>query len=203
MRTYALGRKVTVAALGTLALSGCDLPGTGKDQAGAMAANPVGDSWIIVKEGERPAEDEPAAAPPVEEDKQEEEDALPVPETAEAVAAPHDPRCIGTTPAGVIAPLTVKVGTTTATVTWYHPGDPAITTYRITSISQDPVPGPQPDLAWQDKKPADGCSNLSVTVTGLQRNNRYVFSVDAVRKPTWTDTTRAATIARSEAVLTK
>lgn len=203
MRTHALGRKLTVAALGTLALSGCDLPGAGKDQAGAMAAKPVGESWIIVKEGERPAEDKPAPALPVEEEKQEDEDALHLPETAEAVAAPHDSRCIGTTPAGVVAPLTVKVGTTTATVTWYHPGDPAITTYRITSMSQGPVPGPQPDLVWQEKKPADGCSDLSVTVTGLQRDTAYVFSVDAVRKPTWTNTTRAATIARSEAVLTK
>lgn len=203
MRTHALGRKLTAAALGTLSLSGCDLPGTGKYQAEAMAAKPVGDSWIIVKEGERPADDEPAAALPVEEKKQEDEDALHVPETAEAVAAPHDPRCIGTTPAGVIAPLAVQAGTNKATVTWYHPGDPAITSYRITSISQDPVPGPQPDLVWQEKKPADGCSDLSVTVTGLQRDTAYVFSVDAVRKPTWTNTTRAATVARSEAVLTK
>ncbi len=65
------------------------------------------------------------------------------------------------------------------------------------------MPGSQPELSWQEKAPGDGCRELTVTVTGLQRATPYVFSVDAVRRPTWTNTTRAATVARSAAVSTK
>ena len=199
MRRHTSSLKWAAAILVPFALSGCDLRLAEQEKTAAIAANPAGDSWLIVEQGDPPLPADEVAALPEEEKKE-----VPhVPAVEHVEAAHHEPRCTGSTPAGVIAALTVTPGATTATVTWYHPGDLRVTTYRITSTSQDLVAGAQPELGWQEKTPGDGCHELTATITGLQRSTPYVFSVDAVRKPTWTNTTRAATVARSGAISTK
>ncbi|MEU4245646.1 hypothetical protein [Actinoplanes sp. NPDC026619] len=73
--------------------------------------------------GERQAEDEApkAKAAPVE------QDALEVPRLPEpAHVESPDLRCVGAFTGGKIAPLDVDTRATTATVSWYYPGDPTM-----------------------------------------------------------------------------
>ncbi len=132
----------------------------------------------------------------------EEVEELELPELEEHVTEPVDIRCTGSTLAGRIAPLDVEVGATTATLTWYHPGDSTVTSYQVTSIAQELTPGEQRELEWQKVNPSEDCGELTATVTGLEPDSAYVFSVDAVRKATWQNTARTATVARSGAVRT-
>jgi hypothetical protein len=104
--------------------------------------------------------------------------------------------------ASAIATLDVEAGTNTATPTRYHPGDPTVPRYQITTIAPQLVPGEQRELQWQKVEPGDECGELTATVTGLERAYAYVFSVDAIRQSTWQHTTRTATVARSAAVRT-
>lgn len=203
MRPRHLGLRLAAAAFFPLALTGCELPEPFADNdkpAAAPPANPPGGSWLIVKEG-NPQLDELLPRVPAEE-------ALPevplVPEVPHLVAAePLDPRCVDRLARGKINPLDVDPGATTATLSWYHPADPSVQKYRITSISQKLVVGRQAELTWQEVEPSEGCRTLTTTVRGLQRNTPYVFSVDAVRRATWQNVGRAETVARSGPVLTR
>jgi hypothetical protein len=193
VRRHTLKVRLAAVAFAGFALSGCAAA-----EKEAAAVQQAGDTWLLVEKGERVVEEEekPAVAVP------EEEQELELPELEEHVAEPLDIRCTGSTPAGRIAPLDVEVGATTATLTWYHPGDSTVTSYQVTSIAQDLTPGEQRELEWQKVNPSEDCGELTATVTGLEPDSAYVFSVDAVRKATWQNTARTATVARSEAVRT-
>jgi hypothetical protein len=194
-----MGLRLAAAALVPVALGGCDLPEViaGKQKTAAAPAAAGADSWIITAEGERKKEDqEPKAEAAPDKD-----DVLPqLPEPAHV--EPPDPRCVGAVTPGKIAPLDVDAGITTATVSWYHPGDPSVLTYRVTSINQKLVVGNQKPLAWQETKPEPGCATLTATVRGLQPDTPYVFSVDVARRATLHNAARAATVARSGAIYT-
>jgi hypothetical protein len=89
-------------------------------------------------------------------------------------------------------------------VTWYDPATSDIVEYRITAISQDAMLGPQRDVGWTVVTPGATCGYRTATVTGLNRDTRYVFSVDMVtsRRGQGNDGTIAATVARSRVVKT-
>jgi hypothetical protein len=191
--THALKVRLAAVAFAGFALSGCTA--AEKDTAVAQQA---GDTWLLVEQGERvPEEEEKPAVAVAEEDKE-----LELPEIEEQVVEPVDIRCTGSTPPGRIAPLQVEAGATTATLTWYHPGDPMVTSYRVTSIAQELTPGEQREFEWQKVEPSEECGELTATVTGLEPGSAYVFSVDAVRQATWQNVARTATVARSQAVRT-
>ena len=99
--------------------------------------------------------------------------------------------------------LAVVPGTTTAAVSWYNVGGYNLTEYRVTAISQDLVVGDQRDVGWETITPANPCGFLTATVTGLDRNTNYVFSVDAVVTRRSGDGTHAATVYRSSVVRTR
>lgn len=93
-------------------------------------------------------------------------------------------------------------GTTSGTVTWYNPGTADLVEYRITAISQDVMLGEQRDVGWTVVTPEATCGYMTATVTGLDRDTRYVFSVDAVSSRNNGDGTYSSTVARSGVVKT-
>ena len=93
-------------------------------------------------------------------------------------------------------------GATSATVTWYNPGGDDLVDYRITAISQDALLGEQRDIGWTVVTPGETCGFMTATVTGLDRDTRYVLSVDAVQTRVGSDGTYAKTVARSQVVRT-
>jgi hypothetical protein len=97
----------------------------------------------------------------------------------------------------------VVTGATTGTVTWFNPGGKDIVEYRVTAIDQDLTAGPQRDPGWTVIARPAACGPMSATVTGLDRQTHYVFSVDVVMTEVGRDGTRATTIARSPVVVTK
>ena len=101
-----------------------------------------------------------------------------------------------------IAGATVVPGTTSAAVTFYNPGGSYLVEYRITAISQDVVVGQQRDVGWTVVTPGSGCGYLTATVSGLDPQTDYVFSVDAVSTKLGKDGTQASTVARSAVVKT-
>ncbi|WP_412750549.1 fibronectin type III domain-containing protein [Krasilnikovia sp. M28-CT-15] len=96
----------------------------------------------------------------------------------------------------------MTAGTTSAVVSWYHPGDVSVVAYRVTAISQDLVEGQQPQLPWTVVTPEPGCHTITATVAGLQPHTRYVFPVNADRVSTTLDGTQSLTVARSRVVST-
>ena len=204
MRPRHLSLRLAAAVFFSLALGGCELPAASADKDQEVAAPPAeqpGNSWLIVQPGDR---QEPETLPAALPDEAEIPEAPHVPKLPHVVhAEPVDPRCTGSVTPGKINPLEVEPGATTATVSWYHPGDPSVVRYRITSISQKLVVGRQAELEWQETEPGQGCRLLTATVKNLQRDTPYVFSVDVVRAATWANTTRAVTIARSGPVFTR
>jgi hypothetical protein len=178
-----------------LALSGC------KSSTTATAVpSPSGSPWVITSQGSAT----PSAAPsgytatpstfPT--------GFLPV---ASATATPTptaSPTCPPET-AHAIAGATVVPAGGSAAVTFYNYGGNDLVEYRITAISQDVLPGRQRDVGWTVLTPAAGCGYLTATVTGLDAQTNYVFSVDAVTTQLGRDGTRAETVARSGVVTTR
>jgi hypothetical protein len=191
VRPHALKVRLAAVAIAGFALTGC-----AEAEKEAAAVQNASDTWLLVEQGERVVEEEEKpAAVAVEEE-------VELPELEEAEVEAVDARCTGVIPAGTIKPLEVEVGATTATLTWYHPGDTTVTSYQVTSIAQELVPGEQRELEWEKVDPSEECGELTATVTGLEPDSAYVFSVDAVRQTTWQNTVRTATVARSGAVRT-
>ncbi len=198
VRPHTLKVRLAAVTFAGFALTGC----AGVEEQEVAAVQKAGDTWLLVEQGDRVLEDEKKPAVVPEEEHEPEMHGLELPELEKHEVEPADVRCHGSIPAGRIAPLQVKIGATTATLTWHHSGDPTVTSYQVTSIAQELTPGEQRELEWKNVEPGEECGELTATVTGLERDSAYVFSVDAVRQATWQNTARTATVARSEAVRT-
>jgi hypothetical protein len=77
--------------------------------------------------------------------------------------------------------LEVTPASTSAVVTWYHPGGANIVDYRVTAINQNLITGAQKEVGWTRSAPAT-CGDVSATVTGLDPQTPYTFVVDVVLK---------------------
>ena len=109
--------------------------------------------------------------------------------------------CTGVVRMGVVNGLDVKAGTTSAVVTWWNIGDPAITEYRLAAVSQQLNYGQQPGWTWQSVPPGKGCTRISATVTGLTSQVPYVFVLHALLKKYESLPPTAPEVARSDAVM--
>ncbi|MBL7254421.1 fibronectin type III domain-containing protein [Paractinoplanes lichenicola] len=185
--------------LGLLVLAPLVLSGCGKDSSSKEAEKAAGKSWVVVANG-TPT---PSAAPSraVGKSTPFPTGFLPLPTTTPAP-----------TPTGSFACPPVKnqiingadatAGTTSGTVTWYNPATADIVEYRITAISQDAMLGNQRDIGWTVVTPGATCGYMTATIVGLDRQTRYVFSVDAVSTRSDSDGTYGKTVARSRVVKT-
>ncbi|MBG0568889.1 fibronectin type III domain-containing protein [Actinoplanes aureus] len=97
--------------------------------------------------------------------------------------------------------LGVVPGSTSAQVTWYHPGGGNIVDYRVTAISQDLQVGTQREVGWTKAVPVK-CGDMTTTVTGLEPGTPYVFSLDVVMTQTGLEGVTTSTVARSQVVST-
>ncbi|GAB2616630.1 hypothetical protein Aab01nite_29540 [Paractinoplanes abujensis] len=178
-----------------LVLSGCGQDSSSKQAEDAAA----GKSWVVVANG--------SATP------------SPAPSRATGTATPFPTGFLplptstpAPTPTGSYSCPPVKnqiingadatAGTTSGTVTWYNPATTDIVEYRITAISQDALIGNQRDIGWTVVTPGATCGYMTATIVGLDRDTRYVFSVDAVTTRSDSDATYGKTIARSRVVKT-
>src|SRR5262249_37094890 len=110
--------------------------------------------------------------------------------------------CTGVVQAGVINGADVTPGTTSATVSWWNVGDPAITEYQVAAVPQELYYGPQPAWTWHAVPPGKGCTRVTTTVTGLTSQAPYVFVVHALLKKYDSLPPTAPEVARSEAIRT-
>jgi hypothetical protein len=110
--------------------------------------------------------------------------------------------CTGVVRPGVVNGITVVPGTTSATVSWWNIGDPSLTEYQLTYMSQELMIGPQPAWPWQSVPPGRGCTRVTATVTGLAPQTPYVFVVHALLQKYESLPPTAPEIARSGAVRT-
>nr|WP_221377865.1 fibronectin type III domain-containing protein [Actinoplanes polyasparticus] len=190
-------RRLGLLVFAPLVLAGCgsgDKASTAEDGAG-------GKSWVVVNTGSAT----PSAVPsrgtgtrsPLP------SGFLPLP-TATAKPTVAGTSTCPPVKGNVINGADATAGATSGTVTWYDPATSDIVEYRITAISQDAMLGPQRDVGWTVVTPGATCGYRTATVTGLNRDTRYVFSVDMVtsRRVQGNDGTVAATVARSRVVKT-
>lgn len=194
-----LGYRKTVVALSAVALplllAGCSASSGKAEEETADA----GRNWIVVDEGK--ATPSPTTtfgtAPPTP------STTLPPLPTSSATTGTPATTCTPRQRITTIDGLAVDPGSTSAVVTWYHPGGGNIVDYRITAISQDLVVGAQKEIGWTRSAPA-ACGDVSATVTGLDPRTPYVFSVDVVmtRANPSLDGIHTRTIARSAVVST-
>ncbi|MBO3742380.1 fibronectin type III domain-containing protein [Actinoplanes flavus] len=199
-----LGYRKSAVALSAVVLplliAGCSSSSSGKRNGEDEATSVGGTSWILVDQGQAtpaPSTTPGTAAPTPS------ITLPPLPTVSPSASGSATPVCTPRQNAQPIDGLTVTPGSTSAVVTWYHPGGANIVDYRITAISQDLVSGPQPQIDWVREVPLE-CGMVSTTVPGLQAKSHYVFSVDAVlrqddmaREGTYT-----RTVARSGVVTT-
>jgi hypothetical protein len=103
---------------------------------------------------------------------------------------------------GAVDGLTTEPGAGTLTVTWWHPGDPTVQSYRLAAVSQQFQYGVQPDPNWVTIAPASGCQSMTTTLTGLARGTPYVVWLDAVTKTPLGTRTEELMVGRSSVVST-
>lgn len=108
--------------------------------------------------------------------------------------------CTGVVRPGVINGASVIPDVTSATVSWWNVGDPAVVEYQVTWMSQELLIGPQPGWTWQSVPPGWGCTRVTTTITGLISQTPYVFVVHALLKKYESLPPTAPEIARSESV---
>ncbi|WP_328460325.1 fibronectin type III domain-containing protein [Actinoplanes sp. NBC_00393] len=189
-------RKRSAVALSVIALP-LLLAGCASAAEKAEEAASGGPEWILVEEGKAtpsPTVKYGTASPTPSE-------TLP---TLPATSSPTSRPSAGCTPVqkiGGINGLGVEPGSTSAVVTWYHPGGGNIVDYRVTAISQDLRSGAQSEVGWTQVAPAT-CGDVTATVTGLEPGTDYVFSVDAVMSRAGLDGITTRTVARSQVVST-
>jgi len=194
------------AAVLPLVLSGCGQSPTGDAGRNVAAeATPAGQSWIVVATpSARPTPSASSASPTpsARAGAEASSRAAAVPASPKADVRPKEQDCVQAHPQGRIEIATVRPGRTTATVRWYHPGDPSVVNYRVAAISQKLVVGRQPELTWTVVKPGVGCHELTAAVSGLRPGTAYVFAVNAVRIRLSQASVYNVTVARSRAVVT-
>lgn len=127
---------------------------------------------------------------------------LPTGTYARATPSASPIECTGMVRPGVVNGLDVTPASTSATVSWWNVGDPAIIEYQLAAVSQDLRYGPQPGWTWQSVPPGTGCTRVSTTVTGLAPQTAYVFVLHAVLQRYESLVPTAPEVGRSEAVLT-
>jgi hypothetical protein len=110
--------------------------------------------------------------------------------------------CAGVVRMGVVNGADVVPATTSAVVSWWNIGDPAIVEYRLAAVSQHLYMGRQPAWTWQTVAPGRGCTRVEATVTGLRSGVPYVFVVHAVLEKYDTLPPTSPEVARSSAVFT-
>ncbi|MEV4511950.1 hypothetical protein AB0K00_23660 [Dactylosporangium sp. NPDC049525] len=108
--------------------------------------------------------------------------------------------CTGVVRPGVVNGASVLPGTTSATVSWWNIGDPALVEYQLTWMSQELLIGPQPGWTWLAVAPGKGCTRVTATVTGLVSQTPYVFVVHALLRKYDSLPPTAPEIARSASV---
>ncbi|HEX8630738.1 MAG TPA: fibronectin type III domain-containing protein [Catenuloplanes sp.] len=171
-----ISRPVAALLLLVLLAGGCDLPGSGA--AGRPTATPKPsstDSWVVTAGGgpsaspstRSVASPSPAPTP-----------ARPAPAQEPPATAP--PACSGTSRPGQLNGLTVVPGAGSATVSWYHAGDPAVVRYRLAAVPQKLAAGSQSPLDWRDVPTGAPCRTVTSTITGLTPGAPYIFWLDAV-----------------------
>ena len=122
--------------------------------------------------------------------------------TGSPTPAPSGSGCAtGSFKSGQINGATVTPDTTSAVVTWMHPGGTTVIDYRVTAITQALKPGQQTEVGFTTAVP-DGCGMMSAVVNGLEPGTPYVFSVDGVFPRQEMDGTYTRTVARSRVVST-
>jgi hypothetical protein len=167
---------VTLTAVAVpLLLVGCSSSSSrtrpGEESTGA------GRDWIVVDQG-NPT---PSPTDPVGKASPTPSTTLPpLPTGSASPTATPSGTCTPLQRANRIDTLTVTPSSTSAVVTWYHPGGGNIVDYRVTAINQDLVTGAQKEVGWTRSAPS-GCGDVSATIAGLDPRTPYVFSVDVVR----------------------
>ncbi|GIE77569.1 hypothetical protein Aph02nite_35190 [Actinoplanes philippinensis] len=190
---------LTAVAL-PLLLAGCSSSSSSSTRPGAQGTAAGGPNWIVVGGGTAT----PSPTVPVGK-------ASPTPSTTLPPLPSGSPWPSGT-PSGTCTPiqriqridgLAVTPSSTSAVVTWYHPGGSNIVDYRITAINQNLITGAQKEVGWTRSAPAT-CGDVSATVTGLDPKTPYTFVVDVVLKPDnfSLEGVRTQTIARSGVIST-
>jgi len=94
--------------------------------------------------------------------------------------SPFPTVCVGKVMPGVRDGLAVVPSTTSAVITFWNVGDPAILQYQLAAVSQDLVFGTQPPWIWMNITPKVGCQQTSATMTGLRSAGTYIFVLHAV-----------------------
>ncbi|MFC7533701.1 fibronectin type III domain-containing protein [Actinoplanes sp. GCM10030250] len=158
----------------------------------------TGNDWILVEQGKAT----PSPTVKVGKASPTPADTLPtLPAVTTSPTVKPTPSCTPVQSIGGINGLDVVPGSTSAVVTWYHPGGGNIIDYRVTAMTQDLDVGSQTEVGWTKVTPAT-CGDVSATVTGLEAGTPYVFSVDVVKKRAGRDGTYTETVARSQVVST-
>jgi hypothetical protein len=189
--------------VGTLVLAPLLLSGCGSEKAATTAEPAPGPAWVVVSAGKAtgsPAPEVGKAVPTTFPT-----GFLPLP-SATPAPVPSSSSCDPTYPRSLkINGATVETTATSGVVTWWNRGGSDLVEYRVTAIDQDLEVGEQRDVGWTVVTPGDDCGYQSATLTGLDPQSAYVFSVDAVTSGDARDRdgTYARTVARSLPVMTK
>ncbi|GGN61816.1 hypothetical protein GCM10010112_19320 [Actinoplanes lobatus] len=199
-----LGYRKSAVALSAVVLplliAGCSSWSSAERNGADETTSAGGTSWILVDQGQATPSPSttPGTASPTPS-----VTLPPLPTASPSASGSANPTCTPRKHSTPIEGLAVTPSSTSAVVTWYHPGGSNIVDYRVTAISQDLVSGVQPEIGWTRSAPAK-CGDVSATVPGLQPNSHYVFSVDAVlrRDDLAREGTYTQTVARSFVVTT-
>jgi hypothetical protein len=186
--------------LGTLALvpllAAC---GSGSTTTPSTDAAADGKNWVVVANGS--ATPSPVPTRPTSTASPFPSGFLPLPSTSPT----PKPTGVFSCPPNKQSPINganAVAGATSATVTWFNPGGDNLVNYRVTAISQDAMLGNQRDIGWTVLTPGPACETMTATVTGLDRDTRYVLSVDSVQTRNGSDGGYSKTVARSQVVRT-
>ncbi|PWK51254.1 fibronectin type III domain-containing protein [Actinoplanes xinjiangensis] len=170
-RKYAVA--LTAVAL-PLLLVGCS--SSSSTRPGEEETAGAGRDWIVVEEGDPT----PSPTDPVGKASPTPSTTLPpLPTGGASPTATPGSTCTPMQRIKTIDGLAVTPASTSAVVTWYHPGGGNIVDYRVTAINQDLVTGAQKEVGWTRSAPAE-CGDVSATVTGLDPQTPYTFVVDVV-----------------------
>jgi hypothetical protein len=94
----------------------------------------------------------------------------------------------------------VVAGTGSATLSWMADNHSDVQGYRVRAVSQQLVPGTQPDPPTQSVAQVTGCATASATMTGLASGVYYVFWLEEAQLDTATGVVRDVQVGESEPV---